>query len=113
MLMEEPLSPRQKYLGILKNLAPAGAVGVSLMLGAAAPAAASTQPADAQPSSLENQNVSERLAAVRAAVSAVGNEQVGLDGDGRVAWWWRNFGFGGWPNWPNWRNWGNWWRNFY
>jgi hypothetical protein len=111
MLMEERLSSRQKYLRILKNLAPAGAVGVSLLLGAAAPAAASG--ADALPSSLENQKVSERLAAVREAVSDIGREQATPTTDGKVAWWWRNFGWGGWPNWPNWRNWGNWWHNFY
>ncbi len=111
MLREDLLSLRRKYLSVLKNLAPAGAVGVSLILGAAVPAAASEEPLGKQPSALENQMVSERLAAVREAVSDIGREQAVPATDGRVAWWWRNWG--GWPNWPNWRNWGNWWHNWY
>lgn len=111
--MEEPLSLGQKYLKVLTNLAPAGALGVSLMLGAAVPAAASTPPQGAQPSALAPGQVSERLAAVRAAVSAVGGEQATPKTGEQVAWWWRNGGWGGgWPNWHNWRNWGNWFHNW-
>jgi len=109
------LSLRQKYQTILTQLAPAGAVGVSLALGAAAPAVASETPAGAQPSTIEKQGVSERLAAVREAVSTV--DQLRTDAakaDGQLAW--GNWGFGwGWPNWNNWHNWpnwGNWFRNW-
>jgi hypothetical protein len=113
MFREDLLSLRQKYLSVLKNLAPAGAMGVSLILGAATPTAASEEPLGKQPSGIENQLVSERLAAVREAVSDIGREQAVPGTDVKVAWWWRNFGWGGFPNWPNWRNWGNWWHNWY
>jgi hypothetical protein len=118
-MKEGNLSLRQKYQVIVNQLAPAGAVGVSLVLGAAAPAAAS-EPADgAQPLATEKQGVSERLAAVREAVSAIDQSRAdGAKGDGRLAW--GNWGFGwgggyGWPNWNNWHNWnnwGNWFRNW-
>jgi len=111
MLREDRLSLRQKYLSVLKSLAPAGAVGVSLILGAAGPAAASEEPVRKQPSALENEMVSERLAAVREAISDIGKQQTDPDSVGRVTWWWGNGGWG-WPNWPNWRNWGNWWHNW-
>jgi hypothetical protein len=112
------LSLRLKYQTILSKLAPAGAVGVSLALGAAAPAVASEPPTAAPPSVVEKEKVSERLAAVRDAVT----ELAGLSTDvgknaGRLAWW--NGGWGGgygygypWNNWHNWRNWGNWFRNW-
>ena len=106
------MSLRQKYQTILSQLAPVGAVGVSLVLGAAAPAAASEPPAGPQPSVMDKQGVSERLAAVRDAVSAV--DQMKADAtkaEGRLAW--GNWGFGwGWPNWHNWSNWGNWFHNW-
>jgi hypothetical protein len=111
-MKEEALSLRQKYLTILSQLAPVGAAGVSLALGAAAPAAASEPPASPQPSVTDKQGVSERLAAVRDAVSAV--DQMKADAtkaEGRLAW--GNWGFGwGWPNWHNWNNWGNWFHNW-
>ncbi len=109
------MSLRLKYQSILTQLAPVGAVGVSLALGAATPAAASEPPSGAQPSSAEKEKVSERLAAVRDAVTAL--DQAKTDAaklDGRLAW--GNWGYGwGWPNWNNWhnwRNWGNWFRNW-
>ena len=109
---EEPLSLRQKYLTILSRLAPAGAVGISLALGAAAPAAANTQP-----SAAVKERVSDRLAAVRDAVSEVAGAKVELGKAERVAWWFRNGGFGwGFPNFRNWgngwHNWGNWFHNW-
>jgi hypothetical protein len=116
-LKEEALSLRQKYQTILTHLAPAGAVGVSLALGAAVPAVASETPTGTQPLATEKQGVSERLAAVRDAVSAV--DQLKADAakaDGQLAW--GNWGFGGgwgwpnWNNWHNWNNWGNWFRNW-
>jgi hypothetical protein len=118
-MKEETLSLRVKYQTVLTQLAPAGAVGISLALGAAAPAAASQVPADAQPSAAEKESVSDRLAAVRDAVSEL--DQTKVDAaklDGRLAW--GNWGWGGgggwgwpnWNNWHNWRNWGNWFRNW-
>jgi hypothetical protein len=116
-IKEETLSLRLKYQTILTQLAPAGAVGVSLALGAAAPAVASEQPSGAQPSATAKEGVSERLAAVRDAVTALDMTKAdAAKTDGRLAW--GNFGWGGgwgWPNWNNWHNWPNWrnwWRNW-
>lgn len=121
------MSLRQKYLGILSGMVPAGAVGVSLLLGSSAPSAASQDPAGLQPPAAQEGRISERLAAIRDAVSTVvGQEASKRQGDKmRLAWgnWWRNGGWGwgpgwrgwGWPNWNNWRNWNNWnnwWRNW-
>lgn len=110
------MSLRLKYLTILSQLAPAGAVGVSLALGAASPAAANEPPTAVPSSIVEKEKVSERLAAVRDAVTELAgtNTDVGKN-DGRLAWW--NGGWGGgwgypWNNWHNWRNWGNWFRNW-
>jgi hypothetical protein len=114
-MKEEALSLRQKYQTILTQLAPVGAVGVSLALGAATPAAASEPPAGAQPSVTEKQGVSERLAAVRDAVSAVDQlKAAAAKADGRLAWgnWGLGFGWPNWNNWHNWNNWGNWFRNW-
>ena len=111
------MSLRQKYQTILTQLAPAGAVGISLALGAAAPAAASEPPAGSPPSSIETGKVSERLAAVRDAVSALATTDADVaKNEGRLAWWnggwgW-GYGYSPWNNWHNWRNWGNWFRNW-
>ena len=123
------MSLREKYRKIVAGLAPAGAVGVSVLLGSVAPAGASVggqEPAGVQPAV----SVAERLAAVRDAVSEVAGQQAG-DGEGlRLAWgnwgnggFWRPYGWGngawrpwgnwrnGWNNWGNgWNNWGNYWR---
>ena len=109
------MSLRLKYQTILSQLAPAGAVGVSLALGGAVPAAASEPPAGTQPPAIEKQGISERLAAVRDAVSAIDKTRAdAAKAEGRLAW--GNWGFGfGWPNWNNWHdwhNWNNWWRNW-
>ena len=120
------MSLRQKYLKILSGMVPAGAVGVSLLLGSTAPSAANEHPAALQPSASDTDRVSERLAAIREAVSAVAGPERGAarpaDGDLQLAWgnWWHNWGFRpwggwGWPNWNNWRNWNNWnnwWNNW-
>ncbi len=107
------MSSRQKYLTVLSRLAPAGAVGISLALGAATPAAASMQPDSATSG---GGRVAERLAAVRDAVSEVAGAKAKAAGDElSVAWWWRNVGWGfpNFRNWPNgWHNWGNWFRNW-
>jgi hypothetical protein len=121
------MSLRQKYLNILSGIAPAGAVGVALLLGSSAPGVASPEPVGAQPQAAAPR-VSERLAAIRDAVSAVAGQDAARQGknagDLRLAWgnWWRNGGWGyrpwggwGWPNWNNWHNWNNWnnwWRNW-
>lgn len=101
---------RQKYLQILSGFVSGGAVGVSLALGASAPAQAEPHPLKAQPRAA----VADRLAAIRDAVSdaAAGAAQRDL----HLAWWaWRNGG-GGWRNGGGaWRNggggWGNGWHN--
>jgi rSAM-associated Gly-rich repeat protein len=117
LIKEEALSSRQKYLRILSNVAPAGAVGASLLvLGAAVPTAASEQPAGAQGSAIQDERVSERLAAIREAVSeSAKTDPAAPQQEQRVSWWCNGWGCGwggGWGNgFPNWHNWGNGWGN--
>jgi len=123
------VSLRQRYLTILAQLGPAaGAVGLTAVLGATAPAAASEPPSGAPAAQAAGQGVSERLAAVREAVSALAaDESTAADPAERIAWWgngwgggWRGggwgwrpgWGFPNWNNWNNWHNWGNWGRNW-
>jgi outer membrane murein-binding lipoprotein Lpp len=120
------MSLRQKYVNILSGIVPAGAVGVSLLLGSAEPSVANEHPTAAQPLALDRDRVAERLAAIREAVSAMTVPEGAAkpaDRNLRLAWgnWWNNWGWGGWgrpwgwPNWNNWRNWNNWhnsWRNW-
>ncbi|HUC11534.1 MAG TPA: hypothetical protein VL985_14075 [Stellaceae bacterium] len=120
------MSLRDRYLKVLSGLVPAGAAGVSLLLGSATPVAASQEPAQLQPKAAQEARVSERLAAIREAVSNVAQQEAaarsGDIGKLRLAWgnWWRNWGWArpwgwGWPNWNNWHNWNNWpnwWRNW-
>jgi len=120
------VSLRQRYVAILAHLAPAGAVGLSAALGAVAPAAASEPPDALRPSAATKENISERLAAVRDAVSAIdGDRAAAAKAEGRLAWgnwgwgggwrggWgYRSWGWPNWHNWPNWNNWGNWFRNW-
>jgi len=120
------MSLRQKYLKILSGIVPAGVAGVSLLLGSISPSAAAEHPAGSQPLAADPAGVSERLAAIREAVSDVAEAERGAtkpgDGDLHLAWgnWWHNWGWRpwwgwGWPNWNNWRNWNNWhnsWRNW-
>lgn len=120
------MSAHEKYLKILSAIIPAGAFGASLLLGSTAPSAAN-HPASLQIS--DQVRVSERLAAIREAVSVVGQSGVGAgldEGNLRLAWGnrWNNFGWrgrrgwgAGWGRpWNNWRNgpvrWNNWWRNW-
>ena len=114
------MSLREKYLRIFTGMLPVGAVGVSLLLGSAAPAAADQEPLDRQPSAIDQPRVAERLAAIRDAVSSVASPTELKAGD-QLAWWaWRNGG-GGWRNgggaWRNggggWRNGGGGWRNYW
>jgi hypothetical protein len=123
------MSLRQKYVSILSAILPAGALGVSLLLGATGPSTANTPSGGSQRLASDEDRVSERLAAVREAVSAVAGSDSGPEkaekGKHQLAWgnWWggwgyRPWGYYGWPNWPNWNNWHNWnnwnnsWRNW-
>jgi hypothetical protein len=120
------MSLSKKYLKVLLEIIPAGAVGASLLLGPAAPSVAKHHPPGLQPPASDEARVSERLAAIREAVSAVaksegettpGSKNLQLSWGNR----WGNWGWGprrswGWP-WNNWRNgppsrWNNWWRNW-
>lgn len=114
------MSLRRKYLKILSEIMPAGALGVSLLLGSTAPGDASQHPAPSPPSASDAATVSARLAAIRDAVSGVAGAAVApRAGEQQLAWgnWWRNGGWrnGGWGNWRNgWHNggWHNWWHNW-
>jgi len=113
---------RQKYREIVSRLMAPGAVGMAVLLGAAAPSMANQAPA--APTANAGERVSERLAAIREAVSAASESQIPAPADERrLAWhnWgnggfgfgfgspWANFGFGApWSNWNNWHNWNNW-----
>ena len=135
MMMEEALSLRLKYREIVSKLMTPGAIGMAVLLGSTAPGAASQQPSPAQ-----GERVSERLAAIREAVSAVAggqNQATDAAGEQRLAWGngWHNGGWGGggwggggwggggygyglpyvapWGNWRNgWNNWRNGWGNW-
>jgi hypothetical protein len=130
MSWRKPLSLRQKYLGIVSKLMTPGAIGMAVLLGSAAPGAASQDPAGPL---APGERVSERLAAIRDAVSAVSGAEARpaeAAAERRLAWhnwgnggWgggggfgfgrpWGNFSFGvPWNNWNNWRNGWNNWRN--
>ena len=117
------MSLRQKYLKLLSEIMPAGAVGISLLLGSAGPGEAAGDPAEVNPAAGRS-TVSERLAAIRDAVSDVaGTASTSRSGEAQLAWGnWRNGGWrnGGWGNWRNgwhnggWHNggWHNWWHNW-
>ena len=131
MMMEEPLSLRQKYLEIVSKMVTPGALGMAVLLGSAAPGAASQEAVGQPPSSAQGERVSERLAAIREAVSAVAGEPAQTSdaaGEQRLAWhnWgngggggfgfgfgtpWGGYGVSPWSNWNNWRNGWNNWRN--
>src|SRR5437763_14049101 len=107
------VSLRQKYVKILSGMLPAGAVGMSLLLGSIPPSAANEHPAASQPSAPDKDRLSERLAAIREAVSAVGGPGGTAakpeNQNRRLAWgnWWGG-GYGPWGGygygWPNWNN---------
>lgn len=115
----------RKYLKVVSHLVSPGTIGIALLLGSAAPAAANHAQV-AQASGAQEERVSERLAAIREAVSELsGSETSAPTGERRLAWhnwgngggwgWgrpWANFNFGvPWNNWRNWRNGWNNWRN--
>ena len=115
---------RKHLTFMLSTLIPQGVAGLSACLSAADASAA--VPTD-QPKAA----ISEKLQAIRAAVSEANDIQLSgttasKDNPGeQVAWWWRNGGWGnggwrnggwgngGWHNWGNgWHNWGNGWHNW-
>src|SRR5689334_10259490 len=109
--MEELVAAADNYRKILSALLPAGALGMSLFLGAGPGQAAAELP----PADLTSPTpVGERLSAIRDAVSAVTGENAAPAAE-QLAWHnWANFGFGRpfWNNWRNgWNNWGNNWHN--
>jgi rSAM-associated Gly-rich repeat protein len=135
------VSASHRYRKILSVLLPAGALSMSIMLGSTGAQAALEISAGSQASLLPPAPVSERLGAIRDAVSDVVRlaGKTPIEGTERLAWgnfgfsiplpfpfwnngWgnggWRNGGWhnGGWHNggWHNggWHNWGNGWRNY-
>src|ERR1700748_3359507 len=115
------MSLRQKYLKILSEIFPAGAMGVSLLLGSAVPTVANQPPGNVPPGAFDS-DLYGRLAAIRDAVSDLSPVAEPATGEQQLAWgnWWRNGGWRG-PGWrnggwrgPGWRNggWHNWWRNW-
>ena len=106
--MEELVAAADDYRKILSALLPAGALGMSLFLGAGPADAARELPAAGLASPTP---VGERLSAIRDAVSAVAGATPAAE---QLAWHnWANFGTGGpWNNWRNgWNNWRNNWHN--
>jgi len=116
--MEDLVSAGQNYRKILSVLLPAGALGMSILLGSTAAQAARETGIELQAGSTPPR-VAERLAAIRDAVSDVtvfdSKAAPAPEGTERLAWRnWANFGIGVpfWNNWRNgWRNWGNNWNN--
>src|SRR6266478_732910 len=119
--MEELVAAADNYRKILSALLPAGALGMSLFLGAGPAEAGRELPAADLASPPP---VGERLSAIRDAVSAATSEAAAPAAE-QLAWHnWANFGFriplpfwnnwhNGWNNWGNgWHNWGNGWRNW-
>jgi hypothetical protein len=101
------LSLRQRYVDLLARFVPASAVGITLLLGSAMPSQANEQPLANQPAAA-NERVSERLAAIREAVSVVLPGEPQAQEGKRLAW------HNGWHNWHNWhKHWHNWhnWHN--
>ena len=83
------MSPHEKYLKILAAIMPAGVLGASLLLGSTAPSVANEHPAGSQPSASDQVRVSERLAAIREALSSVAQPGIGAtpgDGNLQLAW---------------------------
>jgi hypothetical protein len=104
------MSPHEKYLRVLASLAPAGAVGMSLLLGSATPSEANYQPIDVRSPG----PVSGRLAAIRAAISAIGARETVADEPAVRLAWGNVMGNHRWGNSLQQRfidRWGNYWEN--
>jgi hypothetical protein len=113
------MSLRQRYATLFSKIMPAGAVGLSMLLGSAAPSDAAARSADQQAALPDRPSVAERLTAIRQAVSDIARDGGKSGPDEQQLVWgnWRNGGWrnGGWRNWRNgWRNggWQNWWHNW-
>ena len=79
------MSLRLKYLDILSGMIPAGALGLSLLLGSGAPCGANEHPMNSLPAA--TQGVSQRLAAIREAVSELGAPTMrSSEGEQQLAW---------------------------
>lgn len=117
------MSLHRKYLRILSALTSTTAVGAALLLASSAPSDARPAPVATEPRDTVTPPVSERLAAIRDAVSDVAAQQgdAAKRGAGERLMAWGNWGNGGfgfgfgvpWNNWNNWHDWNNWkdWRN--
>jgi hypothetical protein len=88
------MSVQARYLKALSKIIPAGAVSASLLLGSATPSKASLT--DAQPSASTTLRVSERLGAIRDAVSDIAPITIGDPGRGATRLSWHNHP---WYNW--------------
>lgn len=105
------MSLGRRYRRILSLLVPAGALGMSILLGSTAAQAAREADSPSPPP------VGERLAAIRDAVSDLARSDGNIplvERSEQLAW--GNFSlsipFPFWNNWRNgWRNWGNNWHN--
>ena len=119
------MSTENRISKALAALLPGGTLGASILLALSAPGlteARSVQGADAPTPT----SVSERLLAIRAAVSGMQGSSASsgsaepepADAGHLEPTWWGNGGWGrwrlgwgnggfGWPNWHNWHNWGN------
>ena len=110
------MSTADAYRRILSTLLPAGALGVSLLLGATAAQAAREAPPGPSPDLAAPAPIGERLAAIRDAVSDIAGRPPAapVARVERLAWAnWSNFGIGlPLPVWPVWNDWHNGWRNW-
>jgi len=119
------MSTQNRISKALAALLPGGALGASILLALTSPSVTegrSSSAVDPPPPV----NVSERLMAIRSAVSHMetssqtsGSAELESGDSGRAEpTWWGNGGWGrwrlgwgngglGWPNWHNWHNWGN------
>jgi hypothetical protein len=115
--MEGLVSAGQRYRRILSVLVPAGAFGMTVLLGSAGAKAAREMPTGPEINQAPPARVAERLAAIRDAMSDVSRFETGTttgpDGTERLAWHnWRNVGWPLWSDWHNkWKDWNNNWHN--
>lgn len=80
------MSLHAKYFEILSTLLPAGMVGAFLLLGPATPGKAHDRPSGAEPAGAGAARISERLAAIREAVSAVSDNGGAAEATSRLVW---------------------------
>lgn len=108
---EEPMSLRQKYLKILADIIPVGATSLSLLIGSMAPSGANPQRSESQERP-NKASVSERLAAIRGAVSDIAKSGGGSQppqstkSPTPASRWanWMNTWLKSFNNWKNWNN---------